>query len=195
MGLLRPSLPLYPPHEIVGRNAMRSLDGTENGSFVRQVTISEHMKPLLRWGIRGFIERIDAEFEAVARFCGAVVIPHEWGITRHQEARSPRRRQTGPPNRHLIQPHRGYDLAAKVARVNPKPAPEGWHDQVVAGLDRYAGTTRDYFYSDRKTDQFLYGTITDDPEHLTWLVDIDALFFPEKRHRLHYPVRGDGGSI
>jgi hypothetical protein len=173
---------------------MRDPDAPLPDHFIREVCVTDILRPVLRHGIKSLVEWADTELDSLAGYCGATVVPHEWGLARRD--RSTTKLEHDPFGLFIqsVQPKRGYDLVAKVARVDALPPPPAWESKLQEGTDRYAASARNYYYSDRKPNQFMFGTIADaDPK--TWLVDIDLLFLAARAHHQHFQPRNSSGSF
>lgn len=177
-------LPEYDWRQVWNRRHMRDPNLPLPNHFVREISISD-IEPLLRYGISSMVEWADAELNTLAEYCDATVVPHAWGIAR--QIRTPEAKHD--PFRLLIQSiltRAQYDLVAKVARVNVLSPPPEWENKLQTGMDQYATSDRQYYYCDRKLNQFMYGTIAGSPTPTTWLVDIDLLFLSASMHRQHF---------
>jgi hypothetical protein len=163
---------IYPPDtEYVG-NLWCDMP-SEGTSFIRATELDP---PLLCFkSLEQILYKADQELEKVAQFCGAQVVPHEWGLIPGARKGYRQAQQLGDNL-----------LVAKVDRIEPvKPRPViGLVPQVWRGLDRYNryARIRRYGLTNINSGQFMYGTNTNSGEGSTkqdpnyYLVDIEPFF-------------------
>lgn len=120
---------------------------------------------------------VDEVLTDVAGACGAMVVEHEWLLTRR-----PHEGQT--PNS-LIP--KGYHLAARVAIIDRVIPDFETRDQLETDLRRYRNGPRSlrYTWTDKASRQFTHGTIrgNDHSEPQVWLHDIEPRITKKKKWR------------
>jgi hypothetical protein len=142
----------------------------------QRIVRTVHIEPPLfsMKSLRRLLAVADRELDKCARMCGALTVPHSWGVTYR----------------------RGFkEIIAEVDRIrgvsleSPQAneiVPAEIIDQVTEGVRRYnhplRKMQRSHLY-DMKHDQFMYGVNVADPEACEpslFLVDIEPLFAPRE---------------
>jgi hypothetical protein len=162
-------LPIYPSDQVVPRDSY-TLFSPSLPSFVRRAVIGRPFREFVRVnGISLALEIADLEFNDLAEFCGAQVVPHAWGLVR-DECGSPQSTHRSIP---------GYHLVAEVETIISQSPDDPIQDaqQISTGIARYRASMRSYSYYDTKQSQFMHGSVREgDPAN--WLTDIDLLIRP-----------------
>lgn len=143
-----------------------TLEGTEP-TFIRRIAL-DYAGYYGTDNLRGVLKRTDEVLEDVAEHCGALVVPHTWGLKKARE-----QYQVSD-----LLP-RGHYLVAEVDRVISAggPMPLG----ALQLLSLYANSvaretgTSGYVWDDFGPHQFMYGTTHDNPRDTLYLVDIEPM--------------------
>lgn len=155
--------------------------------FIRRICVGIGFEEL---SLKEALDIADREFELAARYCGAIVVKHEWGIAKRQHTTN---RLNMTRNNNLL-PNSlpksfgldGYQLVAKVEKVKPSLCiPESANQELRQGIDNYAymQSTTNWRYwdldnwNDDKNDQFVYGTSVSQPQDLYHLTDLDLFIY------------------
>jgi hypothetical protein len=155
-------------------------EDTKRGNFLRFVhlqTATEHKFPNLQKAL----ETADQAFEAVASFCGAVVVQHEWGLYKKENLKGNQYnngdRLTDPGfNPHILIPS-GYLLCAEVDIVTPtNPRSETYDNNLRNLLGVAQRTPLGAMWRDARPDQFIIGETQRDPTDKLRLVDVEPVF-------------------
>jgi len=166
-------LPIYDWDTVVRRTEMETHPGS---NFVRDIRITHNLAGLLgREGLKKTLAICEEEFTEFASACKASVVPRSWGLTRWPTTR---------PNKGSLEPDPvpGFRLVAEVEKIEvvrvsevqeyARRAKIGW------GFLDYKLNKRQYVYTDRKIDQFTYGTSQLKQQTTDWLTDIDLYVSP-----------------
>lgn len=111
-------LPVFPEAEVVVIDSLESTQpfgANHSNGFVRPVRMSPEV---FEHGLTDVLSQTDEQLKAFAARCGAVVVPHTWGLIEARDARLMRflGDEMGTRLQHEEVPH-GMALAARVERI------------------------------------------------------------------------------